>query len=79
MRLKCVQIIDPTPPAGNRSASGRAGCGLNRPETVERAFEVTFGEIKPNDAVIVGMYPEYEDQPAVNAEYVRRFGHLSGE
>jgi hypothetical protein len=30
--------------------------------------------MKPNDAVIVGMYPEYEDQVAINAEYVRRFG-----
>jgi hypothetical protein len=23
------------------------------------------------------MYPEYEDQPAINAELVRRFSHLS--
>ena len=32
-----------------------------------------FSLMKPNDAVIVGMYPEYEDQVAINAEYVRRF------
>jgi hypothetical protein len=25
----------------------------------------------------VGMYPEYEDQVALNAEYVRRFSALS--
>lgn len=47
-------------------------------EQVEQAFEETFRQLKSNDAVIVGMYPEYEDQVALNAEYVRRFSHLSG-
>ena len=55
-----------------------AGRLCDRPEWVEQAFESTFRQIKPNDAVIVGMYPEYEDQPAINAEYVRRFSNLSG-
>jgi hypothetical protein len=55
-----------------------AGRLCDRQEWVEQAFEDTFRQIKPNDAVIVGMYPEYEDQPAINAEYVRRFSHLSG-
>jgi hypothetical protein len=54
-----------------------AGRLCDRQEWVERAFEDTFRQIKPNDAVIVGMYPEYEDQPAINADYVRRFSHLS--
>ncbi|MBI3922155.1 MAG: hypothetical protein HY318_12110, partial [Armatimonadetes bacterium] len=35
---------------------------------VEEAFRFTFTNIKPTDAVIVGMYPEYSDQPAENAE-----------
>lgn len=55
-----------------------AGRLCDRQEWVEEAFESTFRQIKPNDAVIVGMYPEYEDQPAINAEYVRRFSSLSG-
>ena len=55
-----------------------AGRLCDREEWVEAAFESTFRQIKPNDAVIVGMYPEYEDQPAINAEYVRRFSELSG-
>lgn len=55
-----------------------AGRLCDRQEWVEAAFESTFRQIKPNDAVIVGMYPEYEDQPALNAEYVRRFSNLSG-
>ena len=54
-----------------------AGRLCDRQEWVEQAFESTFRQIKPNDAVIVGMYPEYEDQPAINAEYVRRFSGLS--
>jgi hypothetical protein len=45
---------------------------------VEAAFKDAFSQMKPNDAVIVGMYPEYEDQVAINADYVRRFSELSG-
>ena len=55
-----------------------AGRLCDRQEWVEQAFESALRQIKPNDALIVGMYPEYEDQPAINAEYVRRFSHLSG-
>ena len=54
-----------------------AGRLCDRQEWVEQAFESTFRQIKPNDAVIIGMYPEYEDQAAINAEYVRRFSELS--
>ncbi len=55
-----------------------AGRLCDRPEMVEQAFESTFRQIKPNDAVIVGIYPEYEDQTAIDAEYVRRYSGLSG-
>ena len=55
-----------------------AGRLCDRQEWVEAAFESTFRQIKPSDAVIVGMYPEYEDQAALNAEYVQRFSALSG-
>lgn len=54
-----------------------AGRLCDKPELVEQAFESTFRQIKPNDAVIVGIYPEYEDQAALDAEYVRRFSGLS--
>jgi hypothetical protein len=43
-------------------------------EWVERAFRQTFQAIKPADAVIVGMYNEFNDEPAENAELVRRYG-----
>jgi hypothetical protein len=41
---------------------------------VEEAFRQTLTSIKPNDAVIVGIYDRYSDQPAEDAELVRRFG-----
>jgi len=53
-----------------------AGRLCDRQETVEQAFRQTFQQIKLNDAVIVGMYPQYEDQVRINAEYVREFGHV---
>jgi hypothetical protein len=52
-------------------AAGR--CSWHR-EGVERAFRQTFQSIKPTDAVIVGIYNEFSDEPAENAELVRRYG-----
>lgn len=51
-----------------------AGRLSERPAWVEQAFRETFAAIKPSDAVIVGIYDRYSDQPAENAAYVRRFG-----
>jgi hypothetical protein len=41
-------------------------------EDVSKAFQVAFGNIKPRDAVVVGMYPEHVDQIATNVEYTVR-------
>lgn len=54
-----------------------AGRLCDQQESVAEAFESSFRQMKATDAVIVGMYPEYEDQPAIDAEYVRRFSRLS--
>ena len=43
-------------------------------EWVDRAFRQTFQSIKPTDGVIVGMYDEYRDEPAENADLARRYG-----
>ncbi len=51
-----------------------AGRLSDRPEWVEQAFRDTFVGIKPADAVIVGIYDRYTDQPAECAALVRRFG-----
>lgn len=50
-----------------------AGRLSKRKACVEKAFRDTFKSIKPNDAVIVGIYDRYSDQPAENAVYTRRF------
>ena len=41
------------------------------PEDTRRAFTYAFDNIKPNDGVVVGMFPKYRDQVAENAAYVR--------
>jgi hypothetical protein len=51
-----------------------AGRLSERPAWVEQEFRETFAGIKPSDAVIVGMYDRVSDQPAQNAELVRRYG-----
>ncbi len=54
-----------------------AGRLSERKAWVEQAFRETFESIKPDDAVIVGIYDRYSDQPAENAEYTSRFSSLS--
>jgi hypothetical protein len=54
-----------------------AGRKCERPGMVEQSFKEAFANIKPTDAVIVGFYDRYTDQPAENAEFVRRFGSNS--
>jgi hypothetical protein len=50
-------------------AAGRHG---SSPAQLERAFRFALGNIKPQDAVIVGMYPRFKDEVHENAELVRR-------
>ena len=48
-----------------------AGRRCANQETVRKAFQFAFTNIKPGDAVIVGMYPRRFDQVRANAEYTR--------
>ncbi len=54
-----------------------AGRKCSNQESVERAFRFAFENIKPTDAVIVGMYPRFEDEVRLNAAYSRKYGSLS--
>ena len=54
-----------------------AGRLCDRPQSVERAFRFAFSNIKRTDGVIVGMFPRFEDQPALDAALTRRFAGLS--
>ncbi len=50
-----------------------AGRLSERRQWVEDAFRQTYASIKPSDAVIVGIYDRYDDQPADCAGMCRRF------
>ncbi len=53
-------------------AGGRT---CSTPEQVSSVFKYVFENIKPTDAVIVGMYPRFHDQMIKeNADLVRKFG-----
>ena len=48
-----------------------AGRRIGSPAEVRRCFEEAFANIKPTDAVIVGMYQQFGDQVGENAAIVR--------
>lgn len=48
-----------------------AGRKVDSPAQVKQAFEHAFANVKPTDAVIVGMYQQQSDQVAQNTELVR--------
>jgi len=51
-----------------------AGRLCETPQAIEAAFEFVLTHIKPTDAVIVGIYPEYSDQVAENAALTIKYG-----
>lgn len=51
-----------------------AGRLADTPAGLEEAFRFAFEQIKPQDAVIVGMYPRFKDEVAENAAIVRKVG-----
>ncbi len=48
-----------------------AGRKCQSPREVRQTFEWTFKNIKPADAVIVGLYPRYTDQISEDTQIVR--------
>lgn len=49
-----------------------AGRAIQSPKALDDAFEFAFSNIKPKDAVIVGMFPKYKNEMRENAERVAR-------
>lgn len=49
-----------------------AGRRIQTPQQVDQAFQFAFDSIKPQDAVIVGMFPRISDEIKDNADRVRR-------
>jgi len=52
-----------------------AGRLCDRKDTVEKAFREAYQGIKPGDAVIVGIYDRYSDQPGEDAALASRFAN----
>ena len=48
-----------------------AGRKIEKPEQVRQCFETAFSNVKPTDAVIVGMYQQLGDQVGENTGFVR--------
>ncbi len=53
-----------------------AGRMCSREQKVEEAFKFAFEHLKPTDGVIVGMYPQYQDQIRQNAGHTRKFAAI---
>jgi hypothetical protein len=49
-----------------------AGRVTDSAKEMEEAFRLAYSSIKPQDAVIVGMYPRYSDQVQENCARARR-------
>ena len=49
-----------------------AGRLARSPEDVDKAFKAAFDNIKPQDCVIVGMFPRFQDEVKENCDRVRR-------
>ncbi len=54
-------------------AAGRL-CG--DAETLDKAFAFAYQNVKPMDAVIVGMYPVFSDEAREDAQLARKYGKL---
>ncbi|MBM3811424.1 MAG: hypothetical protein FJW20_07285 [Acidimicrobiia bacterium] len=49
-----------------------AGRATDSPAAIDKAFQSAYSNIKPTDALIIGMYPRYFDQVRDNAQRVNR-------
>jgi len=49
-----------------------AGRLISSPEMIDNAFKTALDSIKPQDCIVVGMYPRYKDEVKENADRVRR-------
>jgi len=49
-----------------------AGRAARSPEDTDKAFKEAFESIKPQDCVVVGMYPRFKDEIKENCDRVRR-------
>jgi hypothetical protein len=80
-RVWVLSDIQPIPSESGSHAQDAASCLVYKvlaagrkcgsPAEVRQAFEFAYGNIKPVDAAVVGMYPRYSDQIGENTRLVR--------
>jgi hypothetical protein len=49
-----------------------AGRVARTPNGVEKAFKEAFANIKPQDCIVVGMFPRFQDEVKENCDRVRQ-------
>jgi hypothetical protein len=49
-----------------------AGRRTRSPEEIDKAFKEALDSIKPQDCVVVGMFPRFKDEINENCDRVRR-------
>jgi hypothetical protein len=49
-----------------------AGRLARSPEAIDKAFKDAFDNIKPQDCIVVGMFPRFQDEVKENCDRVRR-------
>ena len=55
-----------------------AGRVARSPEEVDKAFKEAFDNIKPQDCIVVGMFPRFKDEVKENCDRVRRILNYNG-
>ena len=55
----------------------RRAAWARTPEEVDKAFKQAFDNIKPQDCIVVGMFPRFQDQVKENCDRVRRILNYS--
>ena len=68
-RMTMVMRQVPKPCLGFKLMAASRNCAT--PQSTRAAFQFAFGNIKPTDAVVVGMFQKYSNQAAENAAFVR--------
>ncbi len=72
-REKMCRVVRDTPKTCLLFKILAAGRKCATQDEVKNAFRFAFSNIKDTDAVVVGMYPEMEDQIALNVGYTKQF------
>jgi hypothetical protein len=70
--LRAYQVARQTPKTCFLFKILAAGRVVASPESIDKAFKQAFDSIKPQDCIVVGMYPRFKDEVKDNCDRVRR-------